>query len=192
MSLADAELFERSAAVRAEAQTLLAEGGLLACLREFGPTSVVGSFALDLMVRRDLDIYIRLDDDLDILRFFEIGAVIIRQFPVLKASYSNHFIRGLPEFDHGLYWGILIDYTGNPWKLDVWGHGPAHYAEHLAEFEHLQNALANANRTAILRIKDAVQGATPSLDIYNAVITANVQTIEDYYARGASQQQKSG
>ncbi len=179
-------LIARARQLQAEAQTLLGEGKLLTPIQRVGPTCISGSVALNLMARRDVDIYVQLEHDLDISTFFEIGAAIAGQFPVLKASYSNHFIRNFPAFNHGLYWGIRLLYNGQPWKLDLWGHGPQHFSEHCAEFERLQRALQEIDPLIILRIKEAFRyqegylQTITGMDIYTAVLTADVRTSEQF------------
>ncbi len=139
MNKTDQELLEQNQNLQAEAKALLSQDGLLATIQRFGPTFLHGSVTLNLMVRRDIDIYVRLSNNLDITTFFAIGAAITQQFQVLKASYSNHFIRNYPGFDYGLFWGIQINHQNKKWKLDLWGHGPRHFDEHCAQFEQLKN-----------------------------------------------------
>ncbi len=182
----DEALLERAGQLHSEAQALLFEDGLLAAIQSFGPTFVSGSVALDLLVRRDIDIYVQLAGDLDTSAFFEIGAAITRKFQVLKASYSNHFIRNFPGFDHGLFWGIQINHHDRKWKLDLWGYGPGHFTEHCTRFERLREALRAVNPATILRIKDELRDGdgyrygTSGNDIYTAVLTGNVRTAEQF------------
>ena len=197
MNKTDEELLEQAQKLHAEAQVLLFQDGLLATIQRFGPTFISGSVALNLMVRRDIDIYVRLSNDLDITTFFAIGAAITQQLQVLKASYSNHFIRNFPGFDHGLFWGIQLNHQGQKWKLDLWGHGPHHFDEHCAQFEQLRETLKTLDQVTILRIKDALRDGdgyrygVSGNDIYTAVLTANVRTTEqfcDWWNRKALQQ----
>ncbi len=180
MDLNDETLIARARQLQAEAQALLEEGKLLATIQRVGPTCISGSVALNLMVRRDIDIYVQLEYDLDISAFFEIGVALAGQFPVLKASYSNHFIRNFTGFNHGLYWGIRLLYNSQPWKLDLWGHGLQHFSEHCADFERLQLALQEVDPLIILRIKEAFRyqegylQTITGMDIYTAVLTADV------------------
>lgn len=182
----DEKLIEQSQQRQMEAQALLFDAGLLSTIQKFGPVFLHGSVKLDLLVRRDIDIYVQLPNDLDRTAFFAIGAAINQQFQVLKASYSNHFIRNFPGFDHGLFWGIQINHQGQKWKLDLWGYGPAHFDEHCAQFEHLQDSLKTIDPLTVLRIKDALRNedgyrdGVAGNDIYTAVMTANIKTPEQF------------
>ena len=170
--------------LRLEAQRLL-ESGLLATLEASAPAFVHGSYKLDLLLRRDLDINLCLAADDDTASFFQVGAALTAQYPVHKASYSNHFTRGFPGFDYGLYWGIELSFEAYRWKLDVWGLGPDRFAEHQRRFEMLEDALAHRDRLSILKLKRQLQAGEKyragitSVDIYHAV-TAGVTNIAEF------------
>lgn len=186
MNKTDEELLEQAQKLHIEAQVLLFQDGLLAIIQRFGPTFLHGSVELNLLVRRDIDIYVQLSDDLDITTFFAIGTAITQQLQVIKASYSNHFIRNYPGFDHGLFWGIQINNQSQKWKLDLWGHGPHHFDKHCAQFEQLREKLKTLDQVSILRIKDELRDGdgyrdgVSSNDIYTSIITANVRTTEQF------------
>ena len=174
--------------LRLEAQRLL-EGGLLATLEASASAFVHGSYKLNLLLRRDLDINLRLVDDKDTEGFFQVGAALTAQYPVHKASYSNHFTRGFPSFEYGLYWGIELSFEAYRWKLDVWGLGPDRFAEHQRRFEMLRDALARRDRLSILKLKRQLQAGekyragVTSVDIYHAVIAGvtNVAEFEKWH-----------
>jgi hypothetical protein len=186
MSKTDAELLEQHQKLSDELQTLLIQEGLLAVIQSFGLAAVGGSAALGLLVRRDVDVSVRLKDDMDTATFFAIGAAITKQFLVQKASYSNHFIRNWPGFDHGLYWGIQLKHQGVVWKLDLWGYGPAQFDAHRRRHVLLSQALAKIDRTVILRLKDDLHdgegyryGATGP-DIYTAMTAGGVRDVDQF------------
>lgn len=182
----DDDLLIQAKNLNVEAKLLLYQEELHSTIQNYGTTVIYGSVALDLMVRREMDLYVQLPDDQDIPLFFEIGAAITRKHEVLKASYTNHFIRNFPGFDHGLFWGISLRYSQQRWKLDLWGHGPSYFAEHLTQFTQLQNELKEIDPVIILRIKDALQAEDGYLngisanDIYMAVLRANVKTVNQF------------
>ena len=108
----DEDLLGQATRLQAEANELLQAGGLLRRVEAFGEVRVGGSAALGLMMRREVDLYLKLDDEGDAARFFSVGADLVGAYAVVKASYSNHFTRGLPGFSAGLFWGIGLDYGG--------------------------------------------------------------------------------
>jgi hypothetical protein len=185
MSKTDAELLEQHDKLAAELQTLLIQDGLLSVIQAFGVVFVGGSAALGFLVRRDVDVNVRLADDMDTANFFAIGAALTQQFLVQKASYSNHFIRNWPRFDHGLYWGLQLKHSGTVWKLDLWGYGPQRFDAHRRQYLALGQSLAGIERLAILRLKDDLRdgdgyryGATAQ-DISTA-LAAGVRSAEEF------------
>ena len=184
MDIQDAEILQLADGLEQEAEDLLGRGGLLSRIQGHAPCHVSGSVALGLMVRRDVDVWAQLSADQDVATFFQVGASIANEYEVLKASFSNHYLRGLPEFDHGLYWGIEIVYRGQRWKLDLWGYGPERFQEHTDQFAELQRSLEAIARDDILRVKTALlagahyRNGITGLDIYRAVLAG---------ARSASQ-----
>jgi hypothetical protein len=186
MSKTDAELLDQHHKLAAELHTLLIQDGLLAAIQTFGVVFVGGSAALGLLVRRDVDLNVRLADDMDTASFFAIGAALTRQFLVQKASYSNHFIRNWPRLDHGLYWGVQLKHSGTVWKLDLWGYGPQRFDAHRRQYMELSRALSGIDRLAILRLKDELRegegyrfGASAH-DIYTAMTSAGARTPDEF------------
>ncbi len=53
-----ASIFARSIQVKREADALLEESKLLPFLQSYGTVQMVGSYSLDLMVNRDIDLYV--------------------------------------------------------------------------------------------------------------------------------------
>jgi len=182
----DKQLFKQAERLHTQAEAVLFQGHLLETIQQFGSTVICGSYALNLMVRCDLDVYVRLTDDFDVPTFFRIGEALTHQFQVLKASYSNHFIRDYPGVPQGLFWGIQLAFCGQKWKLDLWGFGPARFDGHSTEFEQLQKSLFSIDRTVVLRIKDILryedgyQDNITAMDIYSAILTGDVRTVEQF------------
>lgn len=187
--MTDKEIVEHSRSLRDEASDLLNTEGLLSMLNSFGTTRVIGSYTLDTMTWRDIDISMKLPDEQDVELFFEIGNKIATKFKITKMSYSNHFIRNFPGFDHGLYWGIQLLYADQEWKIDLWGYGDTDYHKHMAEFDTLHTQIQQADRTAILHIKHAISQRPDyrgdvynSMAVYRAVLTKKVKSLEEFNA----------
>src|SRR4051812_35350169 len=106
--------------IKKEADEILFEKGLIDILNSFGSPYIHGSYLLDLMTWRDLDIYLQVET-ISEPRFFELGERINSLLSPVKMSFRNETkskTKGLPV---GLYWGI---YLGNErvgaWKIDIW------------------------------------------------------------------------
>ncbi len=172
--------------LRMGAHRLLYDEGLLDLISSVGPTCVIGSFTLDLMTWPDIDISFEIPHEKDISTFFNLGGEIIKRFNIAKMTYSNQFIRTDVPFDHGLYWGIRLLHESRTWKIDLWGYGSEAYQRHMKDFDHLRNQPQNADRIAILRIKNEVchrpeyRGKITSFGIYEAVSKHNIKTVEEF------------
>ena len=185
--MTDKEIIAHSRSLRDEASNLLNHEGLLPMLKSFGTTRVIGSYTLDTMTWRDIDISMKLPDEQDIALFFEISRKFATKFQITKMSYSNHFIRNFPGFDHGLYWGIRLHYAEQEWKIDLWGYGEKDYHKHMADFDRLHKEIQHADRTTILRIKHAVSQRPDyrgdvynSMAVYRAVLMGKVTSLEEF------------
>ncbi len=179
-------LLSQARQLQNEATALLQDRGLLRLVESFGEARVGGSVALGLMARREVDVYLRLDDERDTKLFFSVGAALTGAFSVVKASYSDHFIRGWPGFSSGLFWGIQLDDAGKRWKLDLWGEGPEAFVEHRHTFETMREALHAIDPVQVLKLKhifregDGYRDQVTGLAIYQAVL-AGVESERDFW-----------
>ena len=185
----DKEIARHSRLLHQEASELLDQEGLLPMLKSFGTTSVIGSYTLDTMTWPDIDISMNLPKERNIELFLELGKRIATKFEITKMSYSNHFIRNFPGFDHGLYWGIQLRYAGREWKIDLWGYDDTDYQTHIAEFDALHRQLQQVDRAAILRIKHVIcqhpdyrGNVYNSMAIYRAVLEDKVESVDEFKA----------
>ena len=171
-----------ASALRSEATAILEGGGLRASLSRYGTVVVHGSYALDLMVWRDLDIYLVLTS-LDVKPFFELGAELAELLDVHRMNFRNELVRSTEHLPRGLYWGIH-----GTWKIDIWGVDAAEAAR-LTEYEStVARELTAETRDAILRIKASVythseyRRAFGAKDIYEAVLRASVRDLDGFAA----------
>jgi hypothetical protein len=172
--------------IRREADALLFEKGLMDVLSNFGTPHVSGSYALDLMTWRDLDIYLQAED-LSTIDFFELGSRVCKVLNPVKMSFRNELIAKTPGLPAGLYWGI---YLGNEragaWKIDVWAVEAPEYTR-LHEFcNNIKQALTPETRTLVLGIKSVCwqdpdyRRSYTSIDIYEAVLYNNITDLASF------------
>jgi hypothetical protein len=202
----DANLLEQARRLRAAAERLLHERGLLALAQAVGPAVVIGSVALDLMARPDIDLEIRLardpPDEAEVGRFFDFGRAVATRFSGLVLHFQNRFL--WPEDQvpanpgRALYWNISLPHAGRTWKLDVFGLGPTIFREEQERFDALRRQLADADRLAVLRIKHAV-GRRPeygrqirSVDLYAAVTGGGVRSVDEFDAWWQRRSEQTG
>lgn len=172
--------------LKEEADEILYKQGLMGILNSFGTAHIHGSYSLDLMTWRDLDIYLEIDN-VAITDFFALGERICSSFEPVKMSFRNELIaktKGLPA---GLYWGL---YMGNEragaWKIDVWAVSAAECQRLLQYGSALKQKLTSEAVQSILEIKSACwqdpeyRRSYGSSDIYEAVLNKNVTSLEEF------------
>jgi len=161
-----------------EAGTLLGQTGLFALLQQrYETVLVTGSAGYDLMVGREIDLYLPVEADAwpewaglagDMARQLRDSGLALH-----RASFLNDYAD--PQaLDAGLYWGIEFhDQAGRLWKCEIWGWDPFDFAVRQARDDSLRVDLARADRDLILRLKHearACASAITSFDIYQFAI----------------------
>ncbi|HEV8287315.1 MAG TPA: hypothetical protein VGQ09_23565 [Chitinophagaceae bacterium] len=172
--------------IHEEADKILENKGLKKILNQYGITHVTGSYSLDLMTWRDLDIYLE-NDDFSENDFFQLGKEIANLLNPVKMSFRNERLARTEGLPFGLYWGI---YLGNErkgaWKIDIWAVDKEECQKRLEFCNNLAKKISFDSRIKILEIKSQCW-ADPqyrkyytSNDIYTAVIEENVKDIEEF------------
>jgi hypothetical protein len=135
-----------------------------------------GSYALDLMTWRDLDLYL-VAEEMDAARFFELGGRLASLLQPRKMYFRDERAGGDHSLPVGMYWGL---YAGD-WKIDLWA-VEAEEARRLMEYESaLAARLTDESRRVILAVKSAVcmdtnyRRAFGAKDVYDAVLDGGVR-----------------
>jgi len=174
------------AALRTEADRLLASG-LIDALSLHGTVHVVGSYALDLMTWRDLDIHI-VRETLDVADFFVLGGRLAGLFDPPRMHFRNELVAATPGLPRGLYWGVYLgDERAGAWKIYVWLTNLEGFEAVRAFCDALSSRLTDDTRRAILAIKQAAwrhpeyrRGFTSS-NIYSAVLDRGVRHPDGFW-----------
>jgi hypothetical protein len=174
------------AELRAEADRLL-ESGLRDVLDAFGETHVMGSYALELMTWRDLDIHV-VREDLDRGAFFELGRGLATLLTPHRMHYRDETVEQTPGLPPGLYWGIYLgDERKGAWKIDIWATTRSGFEPSQRFQDRIQQRLTPATRERILAIKSACwqhphyRRDFSSNDIYEAVLDRGVTSVEGFW-----------
>jgi hypothetical protein len=172
--------------IHKEADVILYEKGLLSILECFGTPHVTGSYALNLMTWRDLDIYLEAEDFAE-ESFFTLGKQINERFHPIKMSYRNERVAQTEGLPVGLYWGI---YLGNErkgeWKIDLWVINGAECQKRLQFCDDIAARLTPTSRELILAIKcecwqdREYRRSYTSKDIYEAVLSEQIKNMHDF------------
>lgn len=170
----------RADARLAQARRVLDELGLLDRWRTVGDPVVVGSVALGVVVRPDVDLEIYADS-LSIRDGFGVVAALAELSKVRAMRYKDE--RDRPA--EGLYWKLEYELTPEEtWYVDMWlfPRGLAHRSS-TELTEALTDALTDDRRDAVLAIKEAaVSRGTRAHGywVYRAVIDAGVVSYAEY------------
>ena len=172
--------------IKNEADDILYRQELFSILSSHGVPYITGSYALNLMTWRDLDIYIQ-KENMSEVEFFQLGTEINKHFHPVKMSYRNERItqtKGLPT---GLYWGI---YFGNErkdaWKIDIWAVNEKECRKLLKYCDDIAAKLTPFSKQIILTIKSycwqdpEYRRSYTSKDIYAAILDHGITNLEEF------------
>ena len=174
--------------LKAEADKILHERGLIKILGKFGTTFVTGSYALKLMLRRDLDINIAADN-MTVKMFFKMGGEIAAALNPARILYINEYVVQHPRLPLGYYLGVHMGRIEDPeqWNIDIWSMDTVQFLKNKQIITDLESLINTDKRAIILDIKHKSLGhpwyqrSFFSMDIYDAVLHKNVKTAEEFF-----------
>ena len=192
----ESDLLNTDRKLRAEADALLESRGLRGLLEQYAPIHVVGSYALELMVWRDLDVLMDAPG-ITVEEFFDLGKSITAALRPWKMFFTNNRDHeGAPD-PRGLYWGIRLgDIKMGAWKIDLWAFEPEDARQKILECEHLKARLTQQSRLTILRLKSQLwrdaryRDQVTSQDIYDAVLEHEARNLADFWTYVRSKQKR--
>jgi hypothetical protein len=180
-------LFALDAALRTEADYIMAQSGLGKIIHEagFGP---VGSYIMQTMTWRDLD-FERPTDSPAWERHWELGTKLVKTGWVwrLRCLDAYRDPRGLEE--DGYYWGLQVTdpQGGEIWKFDLWTARPEEFERAAPDRRLWADLLNDDTRCQILSIKEKVchlpeyRQNLLSVHIYEAVLEHKIGTIDEFH-----------
>ncbi len=181
--------------LQAEADALVEALDLTAELAQLGQPTRVGSSALGLMVRRDIDITVSCKklDAATLAAFAELGARLMQRTDlVLGVRFRNDAGSWNVEperYPDGLYLGLSVrTAAGVNWTFDIWLVDQPERQPDLAHLRTLLPRLTDTSRRTILGIKqvlangDAADGNIPSALVYEAVLDHGVRDVAGFRA----------
>jgi hypothetical protein len=188
------DLLAAQAQLQAEADALVEALDLMAELAELGAPVRVGSSALGLMVRRDIDITVSCErlDAASLAAFAQLGARLMqRDDLIVTVRFRNDAGRWNAEpqnYPDGLYLGLSARTPAGPnWTFDIWLVDQPERQPDLAHLRTLLPRLTDADRVVILKIKhvlaaDPTEPKLPSALVYEAVMDHGVLDVEGFRA----------
>ncbi len=180
-------LFEQNNRIKEEADNILHENRLLEILGAYGKPYVSGSYALNLMTWRDLDIYLETDLISD-ERFFQLGGELCAALSPLRMNFRNERIAKADGLPDGLYWGIYLgDERQGAWKIDVWAVCPKECERLIKYCEAIREQLDEITSGAILSIKSQCwqdpeyRRTYSSAHIYETVLRGGARDLQGFW-----------
>ena len=176
--------------MRAQAEKLMEQTGLLSVLSAYGKVFVTGSCRMDMMCWRDLDLYIEDSPSVRENWFLLVKDVLC----ALKPYRFDGIHKG-----NKLFLGCETDVSGERWNVDIWVRSKAEIDS--AE-EYCGGIVEKVQRhpelkDAIIAIKNALIGRKMygfdkdpnrhyhSDEIYRAVLEENIRTPEEFLEKHA-------
>ena len=188
------DLLSTDRQLRAEAGALFERRGLRTLVEQYAPIHVIGSYALELMVWRDLDILMDAPG-ITVDEFFDLGRRITAALSPWKMFFTNNRDHQGAPYPRGLYWGIRLgDIKTGAWKIDLWAFEPEQLRDKVLECEHLKGRLNQQSRLTILSLKSQLwhdsryRDQVTSQDIYDAVLGHGAQSLADFWSYVRSKQ----
>ena len=186
-------ILKKQAALQAEADAALDALGLDTLLRVVGNPVRVGSSALGVMVRRDIDVTVlceKLDRTVqDTIAQIAARLVLHPRIGAVRLRNDSGFWNKTPEdYPDGLYLGITYRSERNEdWNLDIWFVDEPERQPDLKHLRTILPRLSTTMREIILTIKTALATGSFAYDkpvssflVYEAVVDGGVSNIVEF------------
>jgi hypothetical protein len=183
-------LLIQSDQMKAVADRILRESGIIDVLKEYGEVKIGGSYALDVMLRPDIDLFV-ITPEHDWEKVTSVYSKIMARRYFREFDFVNWV-----DFDgegvvsmRGYYFQPWVPIDGRLWKMDIWlitadQDRSDSLTNHFKEL--LGREPDESKRIAILEIKKAMlegkkyrNGVNGRL-IYEAVLEGAVKSVEDF------------
>lgn len=176
----------KSNEIKANAERILYEFGLLDRLNKTGNAHIIGSYRMDMMAWNDLDIDIE-NQDMSQEKLYELTAFIIERFhPVWFEGKEEINDKGQKVW----FLGFETMITGKLWNVDLWFFDRDTIRDAEAYCNNISMNTTPAQKDAIIDIKTELiarelysDDKYKSMDVYRAVMEHNVKTIEEFIRR---------
>lgn len=177
-------ILDKSRLVKEEADFLLHKYNLVKILQQYGNVRFTGSYELDLMLKKDIDISL-VNDNLSVEKFTELGKELIDKLETPSVYYRNTRITPVENRpENSLYWGIK---TGD-WFFDIWAMSNKVYQRAEKYIDRIKSKINDRNKKTILSLKNEfIDNNTygklfSSRELYDAVLNFDVTTSDQFYS----------
>jgi hypothetical protein len=170
--------------IKNKADALIKNKGLDDFLRNFGEVFYTGSYALDLMTWRDIDLQVKLYNEQS--KFEAISAIfghMIKDTDVIHMEYTRSTKENNPKMPEGDYLQLRVkEAPGQIWKIDIWMLNDSDFKQNREFVSRMKELLTSDNsiRDLIVNMKYEFMGNNErppkmaSYYLYQAVLFANI------------------
>jgi hypothetical protein len=176
------EILNHSQAIKNEADELLRKYKVVEIIEKFGQVKFTGSYALNLMYKKDIDISL-INDNLSVQDFTRLGKELIDNLNSPSVYYRNTRITPVDKRpENSLYWGIRT----SDWFIDLWAMSREVYKRAEKYIEEIKSKLTKKNRLIILQLKseflvNKTYGTNfGSRELYDAVLNHKVKSSKQF------------
>ena len=173
----------KSDEIKANADRIIHEFGLLKKLKEVGKTHIIGSYRMNMMAWNDLDIDIE-NQNMSQEKLYEMTILILNRFhPVWYEGKKEIDDKGKKVW----FLGFETMSTGELWNVDLWFFDRETIANTEAFYDNITKNATQAQKDAVIKIKKCLiakglysDEKYKSIDVYRAVMEKDVKTIEEF------------
>jgi hypothetical protein len=176
------DILKQSCDWKKEADVVLKQSGIVNILKKFGEIKFTGSYAADLMMGGDIDIYV-INKNFSKKKVLEIFHEVAIHCSFQGLLFFDWKKNKHPDFPSAYYIGLKTRNKNDvKWKIDVWFLKNTDLKK--IKYTDLNNLkLTNDQRTAILRFKEYRNNFFQNLSsaiIYDAVLKDNIFSLNDF------------
>ena len=175
------DVLRQSKKWKQEATNLLQKSGIENILKKFGNVIFSGSYASDLMMSGDIDIYV-VNKTFSKKRVLEIFNKLTNFCPFEGYLFFDWKRNKHPDFPSAYYIGLKKKISKTKWKIDIWFLKPTDL--HKIDYFNLNSdEISKEQKLAILKLKDYRNKFFQNISskiIYDMVLKDNISTIEGF------------
>lgn len=174
-------LLSKSKRYRRLAGKILQESKIISILKDFGKVELTGSYAADLMMNGDIDIYV-INSSFSKNRVLDVFNKIVKSCKFQGYLFYDWKSHKHSEFPSGYYIGLKTKKYNDKWKIDIW-FITRKEVRRIRYFNLKEMDIDKEKTLVILRLKDyrnKLPQNIPSNIIYDAVLENNIFTVPDF------------
>lgn len=187
-------ILEESRKIKIQADTILRESRIVETLSTYGEVKIGGSYALDVMLRPDIDIFV-VSPEHNWRKLLDLHSKIMETKYFRELGFINWIdFKPDPSIDNwtpsirGFYLQPVVPFEKQLWKMDIWLITPEYDKsdETTGHFKKILDKSDESKKLSILEIKAAMRKGKKYVDgvngriIYRAVLENGVSTVEAF------------